>query len=124
MNIQTFLNGELVDESEVEGFYFAPNVSGFTTAMLFSQSYMKLINEAGDKDAKTRLELLSVRLELKPQITVEDLQIFKLVWDTLISSVSDGILGEEDRQEYNQIAEANHMPFRFGGDLRMEILAQ
>ena len=122
MKIQTFLDGELIEESEID-FPVRPNVSGFTTQMLFSASYIKLITSALDKDAKSRLELLSVRLELKPQITIEDLQIFKLIWDTLVSSVPEGVLNEEDAAEHNQLAESNNMPFRFGADLKMEILA-
>lgn len=121
MNIQTFLNGELVDEREDE-IILPPNIAGFTTGMLFSPNYMKLIANAQDTDAKARIELLSVRLELKSQITIDDLQIFKLVWDALAGSVPLGILDPEDKAEYNRIAEANYMPFRFGENFKLEIL--
>ncbi|QMS87315.1 hypothetical protein HUN01_06850 [Nostoc edaphicum CCNP1411] len=123
MKIQTFQDGEFIEERDIEGFTFPPNISQFNTEMLFSPSYMKLIANAGDNDAKTRLELLSVRLELKPLVTSEDLQIFKLIWDTLVSSVPEGVLTLGDAAEYNQLAESNNMPFRFGADLKMEILA-
>lgn len=124
MKIQTFENGVLIEEREIEDFPITPNILGFNTQMLFNKSYVKLIDNASDKDAKARLELLSLRLELKPEITIEDLQIFKLIWDSLTASVFDGILLEEDNQAYNQIAESNNMPFRFRADFKMEILQQ
>ncbi|MBG1265364.1 hypothetical protein [Nostoc sp. WHI] len=121
MKIQTFLNGQLVEESEVES-YIPPNISGFNTQMLFSESYMKLISNVQNNDAKTRLELLSVRLELKPQITLGDLEIYKLIWDNLIASIPQGILVEADGGNFNQVAESNNMPFRFEEDFKLKIL--
>jgi hypothetical protein len=123
MNIQTFQDGKLIEEKEITTFSPPPNISQFNTQMLFSKSYIKLITN-GDKDTKSRLELLSIRLELKPFVTSEDLQIFKLIWDTLVLSVSENVLNEEDAAEYNQLAESNNMPFRFSADLKMQILAQ
>jgi hypothetical protein len=123
MRIQTFENGELIEERENEEFSAPPNILQFNTQMLFSQSYMKLANNAEDENAKTRLELSSVRLELKPKVTIQDLQVFQLIWNTLVASVPQGILVEADGENFNQIAESNNMPFRFGAEMKMEILA-
>ncbi|MBG1268256.1 hypothetical protein [Nostoc sp. WHI] len=121
MKIQTFLNGQLVEESEIEG-YTPPNVSGFNTQMLFSDSYIKVRTNAQNLDAKSTIELLSVRLELKLQITLADLEIYKLIWDNLIASIPQGILVEADGENFNQVAESNNMPFRFEQDFKLRIL--
>lgn len=124
MNIQTFQDGELVEEREVEGAFLPPNIFQFNTQMLFNPSYIKLVTNAQDSDAKSRLELSSVRLELKPEITLQDLQIFKVLWDSLVISVPTGILIAEDAIQYNQIAKSSNMPFKFGADFKMEIITE
>lgn len=121
MKIETYFNGELVSESEIDNFPIRPNVSQFNTQMLLNESYMKLVKNSQDSNAKTRLELLSVRLELKSEITIEDLGILKIIWDTLIDSVPDGILTEDDKDNFNQIAELNNMPFGFQDDFKLEL---
>lgn len=121
MKIQTFLNGELVGESEIDNLPVRPNVSQFNTQMLLGESYMRLVNNSQDMIAKARLELLSVRLELKSEVTVADLEILKIVWDNLIDSVPDGILTEEDKNNFNAIADLNNMPFRFVNDFKLEV---
>jgi hypothetical protein len=124
MKIETFLNGELVESSEIEDLFIPPNVSGFTTQMLFSPSYIKLISNAQDQEAKAMIQLLALRLELKPTITIEDLEILKLFWDRLVESVADGIFQAVDREQYSQIAESNHMPFQFDEQMKMQILTE
>lgn len=119
MKIQTFDQGELIDEREVEDFNISPNNSQFNTQMLFSNSYLKL--SAGNKEMKARLELLAIRLELKPEITNGDLQIFQFIWNTLIDSMPEGILIEADRENLEQIAQSNNMPFSFEQDFKLNI---
>ncbi|MFS0519088.1 hypothetical protein ACEYW6_30935 [Nostoc sp. UIC 10607] len=63
-----------------------------------------------------------VRFELKSQIGLQELAIFKIVWDGLIDSIPEGILDLEDNQEFNYKAELNHLPFRFQEDFKLEIL--
>ncbi|PHJ54506.1 hypothetical protein VF06_37450 [Nostoc linckia z4] len=122
MKIESFFNGELVAESEINNFPIRPNIAQFNTQMLMSESYMKLVNFSQDVNAKGRLELLSVRLELKPEITIQDLEILKLVWDNLVNSVPDGILTEEDKNNFNEIADSNFMPFRFQDNFELHLL--
>lgn len=124
MKIETYLNGELIEELEIDNFPIRPNISQFNTRMLLSESYMKIVNNSQDINAKGRLELLSVRLELKPEITIQDLEILKLVWDILVDSVPDGVLTGEDKNNFNEIADSNFMPFRFMDDLKLELSSQ
>jgi hypothetical protein len=120
MKIETYLNGELVGESEID-LPIRPNISGFITQMFFSDSYIKIKNNLQNKDQVTTLELLAVRLELKPIITRADLEVIKLLWDGIIEN-SPEILLEIDRNNFQQICESNFMPFTFDDNFKLEIL--
>ena len=123
MKIETFEDGILIETVEIEDFNFPPNFYNFNTEMLFSPSYIKLITSASNQDAKSRLELLSVRLELKREVVIQDLTIFKIIWDAVIDSIPEGILLPEDKEDFNVKAENNYIPFRFGDDFKLIINA-
>lgn len=121
MKIETFKDGLLVESNEIEDFNFPPNFYNFNTEMLFSPSYIKITTFATNQDAKSTLQLLSVRLELKGEVLPQDLTIFKIIWDAVIDSIPEGILIPEDKEEFNSKAENNHIPFRFGDDFKLLI---
>lgn len=122
MNLETFEDGILIETTEIEDFIIPPNFSNFITQILFSTSYLKLVAACQNQEAIRRLELLAVRLELKPEITRGDLEIFKIIWDTVINSTNIETLLKEDNDDFNNKAESNYIPFRFAEDFKLIIL--
>jgi hypothetical protein len=118
--IETYDDGQLV---EVREFYLnpVPAVANFNTQMMLSASYSRLTSNTSNQEAKNRLEIAAVRLELKNDISNEDLMMFKFIWDAVVGGVPDGILTLTDIDEFNHIAESNNMLFRFGDDFKMII---
>jgi hypothetical protein len=116
--IETYDDGKLV---EVREFYLnpVPAVANFNAQMMLSASYFRLSSNSVNQEAKNRLEIAAVRLELKNDISNEDLMMFKFIWDAVVGGVADGILTLADRDEFNHVAESNNMPFSFDDDFKM-----
>jgi hypothetical protein len=118
--IRTYRNGELVEVTEVDAnFPTPPNVSGFITQMMVSQSYNRLAFTTNNQIARSRLEIAITRLELKSEITASDLILLRTIWN--IFTISTPGLTVDDLTEWNQIAAQNHMPFAFDEDFKMQL---
>lgn len=98
------------------------NWNGFNTQMMLSDGYTHIITNTTNQEAKTRLEIAAVRLELITSITEQDKQIFKLIWDSVVNAIPAGILTTTDLEQINQIASANNMPFNFDSEFKLHFL--
>ncbi|MEH2236095.1 hypothetical protein [Nostoc sp.] len=88
--------------------------------MMSNNSYNQIIATSSNELAKNRLEIAAVRLELKPDISVEDLSLFKFLWDSVIDS-SFKKLNDSDLREWNQIAKSNNMPLSFDESFKIQL---
>ncbi|MBW4644764.1 MAG: hypothetical protein KME23_17675 [Goleter apudmare HA4340-LM2] len=123
MELRIFKDGELIEIRQIEQSLIPPDVSQYSTQMLLSLAYNKLSQLTPNQNARIRLEIAITRLELKPDITNEDLQLLKLIWDSTIENIVDS-LSPDDLAEYRLIASQNYMPFNFKDDFTMEITAR
>jgi hypothetical protein len=115
--IETYQDGELVESREVDAPPAPPNVSGFITQMMISESYNRLAFTSNNQIARSRLEIAITRLELKPLITDSDLMLLTTIWNIVVHATSG--LTTDDLNEWNQVASQNHMPFIFTEDFKM-----
>lgn len=120
MKIDTFLNGELVESEEID-IPAIPNFSGFITQMMTSYAYNELATKTINELARSRLEVAAIRLELKSEVNLQDLELFKFIWDSVIESTTPEVLTEDFIQEWNQISKENHIPLSFGEDFKILI---
>ncbi|BBD60595.1 hypothetical protein NIES2109_33940 [Nostoc sp. HK-01] len=98
------------------------NLNGFNIQMMLSDGYTRIITNTTNQEAKTRLEIAAVRLELLNLITEQDWQIFKLIWDAVIDAIPTGILVSTDLEQIKQIASTNNMPFNFDSEFKLHFL--
>lgn len=122
MKHEIYEDGILIETREIEGIFFAPNYSNFNTEIFFSQGYLKITQATRGMEVKATLDLLATRLELKREVTGEDLEVFKVVWDGLIALIPEGVLSTEDNEDFNIKAESNFMPFRFHPDFKLNLI--
>ncbi|MBN3905117.1 MAG: hypothetical protein HWQ35_00560 [Nostoc sp. NMS1] len=116
--IETYKDGHLIDSKEVNT-VSSPNISGFIAQMLQNRSYNQMILAKTEQSIKNRLEVAVVRLEMKSDISNEDWQFFKLLWDSVIDGNPDGLLTFDDLIEWKQIAEFNDMPWTLDDDFKI-----
>lgn len=118
-NIETYQNGELVEVRSIEiPIQTPPNIPDFINAMMRDAKYNQLVFSLGNPVLVSRLEIGISRLSLK-EITLEDLQTIKEVWDTIISLSQLSDFTQNDLDVWNQIAVSNNIPFCFGNDFKM-----
>jgi hypothetical protein len=117
--IETYQDGQLIESKEVHT-VSSPNISGFIAQMLRNRSYNQMILAKTEQSIKNRLEVAVVRLEIKSDISNEDWQFFKLVWDSVIDGNPDGLLTSDDLIEWKQIAKFNYMPWTLDDDFKIQ----
>jgi hypothetical protein len=117
--IETYQDGQLIESKEVHT-VSSPNISGFIAQMLRNRSYNQMILAKTEQSIKNRLEVAVVRLEMKSDISTEDWQFFKLLWDSVIDGNPDGLLTSDDLIEWKQIAEFNYMPWTLDDDFKIQ----
>jgi hypothetical protein len=116
--IETYQDGQLIESKEVHT-VSSPNISGFIAQMLQDRSYNQMTLFTTEQSNKNRLELAIVRLEGKSDITNEDWQYFKFLWDSVIHGVPDGLLTPEGLVRWREIANFNEMPWHFDDDFKI-----
>ncbi|MHC5768720.1 MAG: hypothetical protein ACYTXI_24475 [Nostoc sp.] len=120
MKIESYFDGELIKTGEIN-VVLSPDFTGFINRMLLANSYTKLLINSTNQQAKSRLELAAVRLELKSEISNQDMETFKLIWDAVIGTIPINIIDNQDLIELREIAESTNMPFAFGLDFKIEL---
>lgn len=120
MRVETYLDGQLIETREIDSI-LSPDFTGFINRMLNSNSYTKLLINSTNQQAKSRLELAAVRLELKSEISNQDIETLKLIWDAVVGTVALEMIDNHDLIELQQIAESTNMPFTFGLDFKIEL---
>lgn len=121
MEIESYLNGELVSIESLENVPpILPNLTGFIIQMMSSNGYNQLIQTNSNQLATSRLEIAIVRLELKSDVTTEDLTLFKFLWDSVIDGRTIS-LNNSDSIEWNQIAQSNNIPFGFDENFKIKL---
>lgn len=121
MRIEVYQDSNLIEvEESLDVVQSLPNVSAFITSMMSNNNYNLVVSSTNNRLARNRLEIAIVRLELKTEITIEDLQLFKTLWDSVMNGKPESIV--VTNEEWNAIAESCYMPFRFDADLKMLLI--
>lgn len=123
MRIETYKDGQLIEVREIEEAFLPPDFSMFSTSVLLSSPYIKLMEAVKGQEVRSTIELLTVRLELKKLVLESDLSLYKMVWDQIIDLAGIAIFTPGDREDLNTKAEAARMPFRFGEDFKLILLS-
>jgi hypothetical protein len=118
--VETYQDGQLIESKEVNT-VSSPNISGFIAQMLQDRSYNQITLFTTEQSNKNRLELAIVRLEGKSDITNEDWQYFKFLWDSVVDGVPDGLLTPDGLSRWREINNFNEMPWHFDDDFKIII---
>jgi hypothetical protein len=118
--VETYQDGQLIESKEVDT-VSSPNISGFIAQMLQDQTYNQMTLFTTEQSNKNRLELAIVRLEGKSDITNEDWQYFKFLWDSVVDGVPDGLLTPDGLSRWREITNFNEMPWHFDDDFKIII---
>ncbi|MBW4677128.1 MAG: hypothetical protein KME52_24925 [Desmonostoc geniculatum HA4340-LM1] len=120
MKIQTFQNGILVEEREVEDFPVFPSWTGAKAGFFSNTGYQRITSQTLNILAVTRLEnaVLDYAGGMEPTYP-----LFKAFWDAIIAGLAIAPTIEEINN-WKAIATNAHMKFTFAADGTMILLEQ
>ncbi|MEH2148625.1 hypothetical protein [Nostoc sp.] len=111
MKIQTFQNGELIEEREVDSF-LPTDWDAYNRAFLINAAYNRVAQATTNRAAVRRLEIIAISAGISNEAV--EINIFIILWNSMIDATpQEAIPTTEEVEEWRAIALAAGMDFRF-----------